>query len=1007
MKGRELMKKIINVFITLMLVVSILPVTEVKATGDKPVLTIHFNKADGEYTDYNLWTWDTGTVTDMVLPNFQDDFGIIWEYEVVEGSNVGFIVRGSDGWDKKNCGDDSFVQVDTDTEIWVLENDCTIYYENPTDLAGERVKLGQIEKDEDTVITDEDASAQLFIHYYRFEQDYPYWNIWSWVLGKEGSAFNFDDEDDYGVVSKINYADINSGDQVGFIIRKGNWASKDIGEDRVVTFTDEDLVGDKYVKHIYLLQGDRNIYTNPDVDKSPRAKLVSFTGPKTIRLTGVTASSLDEITVLNSKGEMVEFKNLIQEDGSVTLLSATDIDLLDNYTVTIEGYSGTYPVLYDSFYDSRTFKEMFTYEGDDLGVTIGETTKFRLWAPVSKTVSLNIYESGDYREEDLIKTVSMERSEKGTWIYETNDDLNLKYYTYSVDNGYGSFEVADPYAFASGVNGHRSMILDLSSINADNFENHDRPDALEFVDSIIYELHVRDLSMDEDSGIENKGKFLGLTETGTTNENGDSTGLDHLKELGITHLHLLPSFDHRSIDETKLDQPQFNWGYDPYNYSVVEGSYSTNPFLGEVRVEEFKKMVQTLHENDIRVVMDVVYNHTGASQDSHLNRIVPNYYYRTVNGNFSNGSGCGNETASERPMVRKLIVDSVAFWANEYQIDGFRFDLMALHDIETMNQVRQKLDEIDPSIIIYGEGWTGGGTPLSQTDQALKVNVTRLDNIAVFSDDIRDGVKGSVFNSGERGFVSGDFSKDMAVKFGILGGVKHEQVTWYYNTDKPSQLINYVSAHDNLSLWDKLLASNGEDNTEETLKKMHNMSNAIVLTSQGIPFLHAGVELNRSKDGDHNSYKSSDEINMIDWSLKTENRSTFDYHQGLIALRKSRDEFRLNDAEKIGEMINFYDTVDGVIAYSIDAPNYDTQVVFNATNETQTLDAGFGFYKVLVKDDKAGTKMLALSFGKMEVAPYTTLVMVGISPLVVIAPIAVLIALIIVAAYIIIKRRRK
>jgi pullulanase len=974
------MKRFVKALLALMLVVTLIPVTPVSAEGEKPTLTIHFHKDDGDYTDYNLWTWDTGTVTDMVLPNYQDDYGIIWEYEVEEGANVGFIVRGSDGWDKKNCGEDSFVEVNEDTEIWVLEDDCTVYTENPTSLAGERKELGKIETEDETLVSDEAASAQLFIHYYRYEQDYPYWNVWSWVIGKEGAAFNFESEDDYGVVAKINYQDVTEGDMVGFIVRKGNWSSKDINEDRTVTFGAEDLVDGKYVKHIYLLQGDPAIHTTSDVDKSPRVKMVQFTGPKTVQIQGVSVESIDDVTVLNSKGEVIEFAHLLLQGSDITLLSETDLDILDTYKVSVKGYQGEYPILYDGLYDTKLFTEMFTYTGDDLGVTLKDGTSFRLWAPVSSKVMLNVFSSGDYRESDLEQSYEMTRSDKGTWVYKTNDDLSGKYYTYTVVNGNGEYEVADPYAFASGVNGHRSMILDISSVNTE-FADHSRPEKLDYVDSIIYELHVRDLSMADNSGIENKGKFLGLIEKGTKNDNGDSTGLDHMIDLGITHLHLLPSFDHRSIDETKLDTPQFNWGYDPYNYSVVEGSYSTNPFLGEVRVNEFKTMVQTLHENDIRVVLDVVYNHTGASQDSHLNRIVPNYYYRTENGNFSNGSGCGNETASERPMVRKLIVDSVAFWAREYKLDGFRFDLMALHDIETMNEVRAVLDEIDSNIIVYGEGWTGGGTPLPQKDQALKVNVTRLDDIAVFSDDIRDGIKGSVFNAGEKGFVSGDFAKHMGVRFGIVGGVNHEQVLWSYHTDYPSQIINYVSAHDNLSLWDKLTASNGEENTVEELKKMHNMANAIVLTSQGIPFLHAGVELNRSKDMDHNSYSSSDEVNQIDWQTKTDNKDTFEYYQGLIALRKERDEFRLNDTELIQNSINFYDEVDGVIAYSIDAEYYDTQVVFNATTETQKLNAEFGFYKIVIKDDQAGTKMLGISFGEMTVAPLTTLVMVGINPM--------------------------
>lgn len=565
------------------------------------------------------------------------------------------------------------------------------------------------------------------------------------------------------------------------------------------------------------------------------------------------------------------------------------------------------------------------YEGKDLGLSYSKNeSTFRLWSPAAEKINVHLYAAGN--GDNLLATHSMQKAEKGTWALRLKGDFKGQYYTYQVfQNGRWLQEKPDLYATAVGVNGQRTMILDLSSTNPQGWSEDERPPLHSFNDIIIYEAQIRDMSISPNAGISQKGKYLGLIEEGTVNSHGQSTGLDHMKALGITHLHLLPTFDHRSIDESKLDIPQYNWGYDPLNYNVPEGSFSSDPFDGEVRIREFKQMVKTLHKNGIRVILDVVYNHTGQTEDSNFNQLVPDYYYRKKpDGTFSDASACGNETASERAMMRKYIIESVKYWAEEYHLDGFRFDLMGIHDIETMNAVTTALAEIDPSIFVYGEGWTAGDSPLAKADQALKANTLALDKVAAFSDDLRDGLKGSVFRHEEGGFVSQVKGLKESIKFGIVGATDHPQINYAavnysdaYWANSPAQTISYVSCHDNHTLFDKLSISK-PDASADAIKKMHKLAQTIVLTSQGVPFLHAGTELMRSKDGVENSFESPDAINQIDWDRKHQYKDVFEYYQGLIHLRKKHPAFRMTKTTQIQEHLTFLDYPgDNFIAYQL------------------------------------------------------------------------------------------
>jgi len=461
-------------------------------------------------------------------------------------------------------------------------------------------------------------------------------------------------------------------------------------------------------------------------------------------------------------------------------------------------------------YDS--LNSYHAYNGGDLGLRYSsKKSKFKIWSPPAKEARLFLYDKGMGGDTLLIK--DMKKGKHGTWSAAVRGDQEGRFYTFQVliDTTWLA-ETPDPYAVATGVNGHRAMVVNLADTNPKGWENDLRPPLKNISDIVLYELHLRDISMHPSSGIEHKGKYLGLTETGTHTSSGTSTGLDHIKDLGVTHVHLLPVFDFASVDESALQVPQYNWGYDPQNYNVPEGSYSTDPFDGRVRIKEFKQMVKTLHENGLRVVMDVVYNHTSSTDGSVFNNLVPWYYYRlTDHGGYSNASGCGNETASERPMMRKFMLESMLYWAKEYHVDGFRVDLMGIHDIKTMNLIADELHKIDPTIFIYGEGWTAGDSPYDPQERAIKTNTWKLHGIAVFSDEFRDGVKGDVFTKNAKGFASGETGLRESVKFGIAGAINHPQIDYKmvnYSkapwSNSPLQCINYVSCHDNHTLYDRL-----------------------------------------------------------------------------------------------------------------------------------------------------------------------------------------------------------
>lgn len=574
-----------------------------------------------------------------------------------------------------------------------------------------------------------------------------------------------------------------------------------------------------------------------------------------------------------------------------------------------------------------SFDKYPSYYGSDLEVVYTpEQSTFTLWAPTASKVRLNLYAAGDGGNPE--EQIEMNAADDGTWRINIDRDLKGKFYTFQIEkDGEWLKETPGIWAKAVGVNGNRAAVIDWNERNPEGWESDKSPELNMYSDIILYELHHRDFSIAPNSGIQNKGKFLALTETGTKTPEGHTSGIDHLKELGVTHIHILPSFDFATVDEKKLDEKQYNWGYDPKNYNVPDGSYSTDPENPVTRIREFKEMVKSLHENGLRIVLDVVYNHTASTDHSNFNLTVPDYFYRqNPDGSYSNGSGCGNETASEREMVRQYIIESVKFWAKEYHIDGFRFDLMGIHDIETMNRLRAELMKIDPTIFVYGEGWLADNSPLPLEQRAVKDNISQMEGIAVFCDDFRDGLKGSTFDEQSPGYASGNINGNFEpVKFGIVGATEHPQVdfngllysSWPYAA-APSQVVNFVSCHDGYTLVDKLKLSVQGDHAEEELVPIDKLVHTVLLTAQGIPFIRGGEEVIQDKQGNPNSFNAPDEVNQIDWSFKDKNLDFFNYLKGLIALRKAHPAFRITTVEGIKQWLHFLDTGDsGVIAYTL------------------------------------------------------------------------------------------
>ncbi len=831
---------------------------------------------------------------------------------------------------------------------------------------------------------------QLRIFWREAGHDYSDNDIWLWFPGADGQLYPFVDCS-YGGVVVVNVPKDTV--EVGFIVR----ANATIHEGSTWTDATKVYDGDRYViltedvTEIYLT--GTNAYQFFSEDGGTTLKLIKEVNKMSIKtLTSIAynvipATTIEkikdvQITCNGEKIKIASISSLGAKSQSGTIVLEEELDLSKVYEVTIKGFSTEVAFPLEVF-DTNDFITKYTYDGDDLGAVVDdEGTTFKLWAPTASKVVLNLFEKGN----DCSATANIEMTlgEKGVWSHRAENVGHGVYYTYSVTTCNGEQEAVDPYARAAGVNGERGMVVDLEQTDPDGFAQETYLNSLtNYGEAILWEVHVRDFSNMMDQS-QYKGKYLAFTETGLTNTRGLPVGVDYLKALGVTHLHLLPVYDYKTVDETKLDQAQFNWGYDPQNYNVPEGSYSTDPYNGEVRIKEFKQMVQALHAQGLGVVMDVVYNHT-ADGNSNLNKVVPYYYYRyNADGSNSSGSGCGNDTASERRMYRKYMVDSVSYWMSEYKLDGFRFDLMGLHDVKTMQEIEKAVHALNPNAIIYGEAWTM--TTATSATLATQPNIKKITategsagGIAVFNDSIRDGLKGSVFTATEGGYINGkvDFDTYRKVKFGVSGGT--QQGIGY--TVNNFNVINYMSAHDNHSLWDKITITTPDATVEQRLA-MNRMGAAIVMASKGTPFMQAGEEILRTKPNedveygfDHNSYKSNDQVNNIKWNDITPDSNEYammQYYAGLIEMRKSVAE--------ITDLTSTYSfpQQDGnqLVCQLADKGSVKLIMIANPLAESFTYNLPAGEWSLIVNGTQAGSTEISSHTDSIEIDPFSTFILI-------------------------------
>lgn len=822
------------------------------------------------------------------------------------------------------------------------------------------------------------AETKIVVHYHRYDENYEGWNLWIWPvepISQEGSAYKFDEKDEFGVKATIVLPlDLT---KVGIIVRLREWEMKDVAKDRFIE------IENGYAE-VWLMQGVEEIFrTKPDT--SPRilfARLIDFS---TIEAYTTHPIDVEKDATKVSFSVNGELKKIESVEKAVT----TDLKRTNHFRVKLteplkeEDLCKDLFLGVDGFRQSRVFAvevlDQLYYDGPLGAFYTPEQTEFYVWSPVSKRVELLLYE--DYTQTEPSKIVEMQRKEKGVWYARVERNLEGWFYRYRY-HSYGRVrEGVDPYAKALSLKGKFGAIVDLSKTNPESWDEDSFVKLDSYVDAIIYEIHIADTTGSITSNVKNKCSYLGLTEEGTRGPNGVTTGLDHIKELGVTHVHILPILDFHTGDEENRDfEKRYNWGYDPYHYMVPEGCYSLNPKDPATRIYEVKKMVQTLHRNNIGVILDVVFPHTYAvGEGSVLDTAVPYYYYRiTKSGDYLDETGCGNTTNSERLMMRRYIVDVLTHWVKEYHIDGFRFDQMGLIDRETMALVEKVLRQLNPNVILYGEPWGGWGAKI----RFGKSQILDL-RIAAFNDSFRDALRGSVFNATAKGFLMGALGKENLVKRGVVGSINYDNRIIVDFAESPERTINYVACHDNHTLWDKnFLAAKADKRewSEEELKSAQKLAAAILLTSQGIPFLHAGQDFCRTKNFNDNSYNAPISLNALDYERKARFIDVFEYHKGLIKLRKEHPAFRMRTAEQIRKHLRFLESPRKMVAFVIEGHANgdlwkDILVIYNGDVEAKDFSLPEGEWKVVVDGKKSGVEALYTLNGTIVVAPLSAMVM--------------------------------
>jgi pullulanase len=830
------------------------------------------------------------------------------------------------------------------------------------------------------------GTTEIIVHYVRPGADYNGWNLWLWPnkpASAAGAAYQFTGSDSFGKVAAVQVPGDDT--EVGIIVRLNEWADKDVGQDRFIEVT-----GGK--AEIWLVQGDPHIYTSrseADAANKPQfkaayldaANIVKATYSKPISLTdGASGFTLTDTT---SGGQIPVSSAQAVTDNKTTVYTIT-LGQEPNVTHTLTlGYGGATATVVPRLVlnDAK-----YTYGGNDLGATYAKkATSFRLWVPSASSIRLNVLLN---THADLYQTVNMKPSTGGTWVSKVKGNLKNMYYYFGVNHQGTSGLAVDPYARNISVNGQWGQIVDLSKTNPGGWKSDTRVALKHPEDAVIYETHVRDFSIAANSGIKHRGKYLAFTETGTTGPGGVKTGVDSLKELGATHVEILPTAGCGSLDEVlggstspapKGDDKRYNWCYDPRNYNVPNGAYATTP-KGTTRISEFKQMVQALHKQHLGVIMDVVYPHTFTVGKSDFDQIVPQYYYRTnALGAYTNGTGTGNEVAAERPMVRKFILNSVAYWMNQYHVDGFRFDQMALLGTGTVLALEKEIRSINPGAVMLGEPW-GGGTSGLTADTQFTQGLQKGTHVAVFNDRIRDAVAGSAGSASGQGYADGDPTSFDGVVQGIVGSVTYSNSVHSF-TQNSDETINYVSCHDNYTLWDHIAGGNPGVSEADRIK-MDELAQTIILTSQGIPFLQGGEEMLRTKQNDGNSYNSGDAVNQFDWARKGQYRTVFDYYAALIHLRLNHPAFRMTSADLIKQHLRFVKATGDMVDFQLtDNANGDSwktiQVIFNPDATAQTVSLPSGSWTVVADGGKINEHGLRTASNSVTIQPYTAEILYG------------------------------
>ena len=827
------------------------------------------------------------------------------------------------------------------------------------------------------------TDKKIIIHYQRLGASYNPWNVWMWYEGAAGQAFEFAKDgntyltDSFGAYGEWTLPGSGSAQSVGFIIRTANW-DKDPEGDRFITqFKD---VNGTPTAEIWLKSGSKFIWTKQP-SSQPSLLAAQVTGLKQLKLTFDNNVDINaekgNFTIRSAAGVDVAVDNWSNITGNAAVGYTVYVNLVEQVRIGT-AYTIDHPVYglqesdLGSLWDLQTFNDQYYYSGNDLGNTYSSAhTDFRVWAPTADSVDLVTYASATTPAADGV-VYPMDQDVKGTWVKRLEGNQDGTIYVYRAHFAAKVNETIDPYARSVTINGDRGVVVDLDSTDPAGWAASTRPDNMGTTgnptDAVLYELHVRDLSIDATSNIpaEHKGKYKAFTYLGTKYTKGKAstlTGLSAIKDLGVTHVELLPVYDFGSVDETGAGN-QFNWGYDPKNYNVPEGSYSTNAADPKARIRELKEAILTMHNNGLRVNMDVVYNHVQDSTNFAFEKLVPGYWYRRdATGTKTSGSGCGNDTATEHPMVSKFIQDSVKYWATEYKMDGFRFDLMGLIDITTMNKIRTQLNGIDPTIIMLGEGWDMGTLP--QNIRATQQNSSKIPGIGTFNAIIRDGMKGSVWDENALGWASGRYGDFASVQSGIVGNAPFPGLAgaWIGGIE-PGQTVNYIESHDNTTLADRLRKSMGMNVPMTTIAKVSKLATGMLFVSQGVPFIHAGQEFLRTKNFNHNSYNSTDEVNSLKWNQRITYASNVSYLKGLLAMRKAHKAFRIPEADSIVENLEFLDGTFGQIGYKINGKavgdSWGSIVVLANSNpkKTASFDVPKGTYKLVVDANTAGTKTL-------------------------------------------------